>query len=116
MSAKEGLFNVTHTNEAMIWLWRAHNIVNKRLAGDATEDPDHPKVQFPTQSQCRACFSGAEEHSEQAVASFLQRFYGEEAIQLDGVIPRDATAAAAGINQAPLVIIAVMVALMYANE
>ncbi|XP_043232963.1 sulfhydryl oxidase 2-like [Amphibalanus amphitrite] len=94
MSAREGLFNVTHTNEAMIWLWRAHNIVNKRLAGDGTEDPQHPKVQFPTQTQCLACFSG-DTYFEPIIISFLHSFYGKEAMKLDSLTEDEAAAAAA---------------------
>lgn len=32
-----------------------HNAVNHRLQGDITEDPTHPKVLFPSQSQCPDC-------------------------------------------------------------
>ena len=84
MSADEGLFNVKNAEEAMIWLWRAHNIVNKRLAGDYSEDPEHPKVQFPTQTQCPECFSGAE-YDESKVGAFLQRFYDAAVIKKDGL-------------------------------
>ncbi|KAF0292369.1 Sulfhydryl oxidase 1 [Amphibalanus amphitrite] len=115
MSAREGLFDVTHTNEAMVWLWRAHNIVNKRLAGDATEDPKHPKVQFPTQTQCLACFSGPGEHSETEVAAFLQRFYGSATMKLDGLTPPGEASKAAGMGQPPAVFIGVMAVLLYIN-
>ena len=30
-------------NSSVLWLWQAHNRVNKRLKGDLTEDPEHPK-------------------------------------------------------------------------
>ena len=40
---------------AILWLWRAHNSVNKRLASDISTDPAHPKVQFPNQQLCQAC-------------------------------------------------------------
>jgi len=37
---------------AILWLWQAHNRVNKRLANDVSTDPAHPKTQFPTQELC----------------------------------------------------------------
>ena len=92
MSAKNGLFNVTHTDEAVIWLWRAHNTVNERLAGDLTEDPKHPKVQFPTRRQCDTCFSG-EKYFEPAIISFLQGFYSKAAMKLDSLTTDEAVTA-----------------------
>ncbi|CAF2495206.1 unnamed protein product [Rotaria sp. Silwood2] len=40
---------------AIIYLWKIHNRVNKRLHGDDTEDPQHPKIQFPSESLCPNC-------------------------------------------------------------
>lgn len=48
MTARRNMLNVTNKDDAVLWLWSAHNEVNKRLAGDETEDPEFPKVQFPT--------------------------------------------------------------------
>ena len=31
--------------------------VNKRLAGDKTEDPNFPKIQFPSASACPRCMT-----------------------------------------------------------
>ncbi|RWS31728.1 sulfhydryl oxidase 1-like protein [Leptotrombidium deliense] len=39
----------------VLWLWWAHNQVNTRLAGDESEDPSHPKIQFPPLSACSDC-------------------------------------------------------------
>ena len=97
MSAKEGLFDVTKSDEAAIWLWRAHNIVNKRLAGDMTEDPKHPKVQFPTRTQCPACFSG-KKYFEPIIISFLHSFYGKAAMKLDSLTTDEAVAAGRGLQ------------------
>ena len=47
--------NVTSTYQAVMWLWRAHNRVNMRLAGDVTEDPSYPKIQFPSPNMCAVC-------------------------------------------------------------
>lgn len=36
--------NLRYPNSSVMWLWQAHNQVNERLKGDASEDPLHPKV------------------------------------------------------------------------
>lgn len=41
--------------DAVLWLWRTHNAVNRRLSGDQTEDPAAPKVPFPPESLCSEC-------------------------------------------------------------
>lgn len=55
MAQRENIWNVKSNEEAVLWLWSAHNQVNKRLAGDATEDPAFPKLQFPTNKMCSSC-------------------------------------------------------------
>uniref|UniRef100_A0A7G3ACA2 Sulfhydryl oxidase n=1 Tax=Lutzomyia longipalpis TaxID=7200 RepID=A0A7G3ACA2_LUTLO len=58
MARKKRLFSVASQDNAILWLWSAHNEVNRRLAGDATEDPAHPKVQFPSAAECPQCRRG----------------------------------------------------------
>ncbi|KAL6722886.1 hypothetical protein Aduo_017959 [Ancylostoma duodenale] len=41
--------------DVFMYLWRAHNIVNARLQGRDTEDPQFPKMQFPAQFLCSNC-------------------------------------------------------------
>lgn len=55
MAARNKIWNVTSKDEAILWLWSSHNEVNRRLSGDATEDPDHPKIQYPSVDMCPAC-------------------------------------------------------------
>lgn len=55
MAQREHIWNVKSNDEAVLWLWSAHNQVNKRLAGDDTEDPEFPKVQFPDAKLCSPC-------------------------------------------------------------
>lgn len=57
MAKNRQMWNVTDHDEAILWLWAAHNEVNARLAGDITEDPQFPKVQFPTADSCPKCHS-----------------------------------------------------------
>lgn len=45
-----------YKSDAVLYLWEIHNRVNKRLAGDATEDPSAPKIQFPSPEDCPQCF------------------------------------------------------------
>ncbi|XP_022694395.1 sulfhydryl oxidase 2-like isoform X2 [Varroa jacobsoni] len=62
-------------DETVLWLWRAHNKVNKRLAGDPTEDPARPKVQFPPSTLCADCFDSNNNFIESNVLKFLQNHY-----------------------------------------
>jgi len=66
--------SVANNDDAIIWLWRAHNSVNKRLEGEPTEDPQRQKVQFPPQHLCDACWENGTLSNSQ-VLSFLKRFY-----------------------------------------
>ena len=41
---------------AILELWKLHNVVNTRLHKDPiTEDPMHPKIQFPALEDCERC-------------------------------------------------------------
>lgn len=65
-----------HANSSVLWLWKAHNSVNARLAGSSTEDPLSPKIQFPGKSACRSCHGREEsEWQEKEVLKFLQNHY-----------------------------------------
>ncbi|RUS74550.1 hypothetical protein EGW08_017698 [Elysia chlorotica] len=67
---------VTSHTEAVLWLWRRHNQVNKRLHGHESEDPRFPKVQFPPRSVCPQCKSpNGMKWDEEKVFAFLVGFY-----------------------------------------
>ncbi|XP_023164039.2 sulfhydryl oxidase 1 [Drosophila hydei] len=55
MADRRKLFSVATRDEEILWLWAAHNEVNQRLAGDSTEDPQFPKLQFPDLNACPKC-------------------------------------------------------------
>ncbi|KAF5284377.1 hypothetical protein FQR65_LT13564 [Abscondita terminalis] len=55
MATKKDIAGVSSLDTAILWLWMAHNEVNKRLSGDATEDPEFPKIQFPIHERCPTC-------------------------------------------------------------
>lgn len=66
---------LTERDGAVIWLWTSHNRANSHLRGDITEDPNHPKVQFPLPESCRACRLGTS-WNETAVLQYLVEYYG----------------------------------------
>ncbi|CAI2724679.1 unnamed protein product [Schistosoma spindalis] len=43
--------------DTVLWLHAIHNRVNKRLAGQPSEDPTAPKIQFPPSYLCPTCWS-----------------------------------------------------------
>ncbi|XP_053549917.1 sulfhydryl oxidase 1 [Bombina bombina] len=53
--AAESMRSVRSLDSAITWLWERHNRVNKRLAGAKSEDPDFPKIQWPTPELCPFC-------------------------------------------------------------
>ena len=70
--------NVKSFNKAeILWLWEVHNAVNHRLAGDRTEDPEHPKVQFPLRIDCPDCYrrNSRKEFNKDGVYRFMMDFY-----------------------------------------
>ena len=54
--------NVEHEvhshDEAILWLWRAHNKVNKRLSKEPSTDPRYPKIAYPPKDLCTECAYG----------------------------------------------------------
>lgn len=56
MATRRKIWTTPNQDEVILWLWAAHNEVNQRLAGDETEDPKFPKIQFPTSSSCPECY------------------------------------------------------------
>uniref|UniRef100_A0A8C7E5W4 Sulfhydryl oxidase n=1 Tax=Naja naja TaxID=35670 RepID=A0A8C7E5W4_NAJNA len=77
--ARESLESVKSWDEAVLWLWEKHNVVNTRLAGDLSEDPQFPKVQWPTPALCPACHKATQGPSawdKMQVLHFLKQHYG----------------------------------------
>lgn len=73
--ALETLPSVRTPEDTVLWLWRAHNRANKRLSGDASEDPHYPKQQFPPSSVCPKCRTTSGEFEEAEVLRFLTEYY-----------------------------------------
>ncbi|KAM7093454.1 sulfhydryl oxidase 2 isoform 1-T1 [Molossus nigricans] len=77
--AKESMGSVKTPDQAILWLWKKHNLVNSRLAGHLSEDPRFPKVPWPTPDLCPACHEetrGLDSWNEGQVLLFLKQHYG----------------------------------------
>lgn len=85
--AQESMNKVTSLSDAVLWLWSRHNRVNNRLAGDLSEDPHFPKIQWPPPELCPNCHSvkWTGEHSwmQEEVSAFLQNFFSSDRILPD---------------------------------
>ncbi|CAG5119789.1 unnamed protein product [Candidula unifasciata] len=78
---------VHNYKDSVIWLWSAHNKANKRLHGDLSEDPEHPKIEFPSEKMCLQCRIKTSTDAEtqvswhmEKVLEFLVSFYSEKNI------------------------------------
>lgn len=77
--------SVKSPGDEVLWLWKAHNQVNKRLHGDLSEDPKHPKKQFPSKLTCPKCWSkGSDVFNTDEVLKFLMRLYGKNSLSQEG--------------------------------
>ncbi|XP_056387923.1 sulfhydryl oxidase 1 [Hyla sarda] len=84
--AKESMGTVRSLDEAVRWLWLSHNRVNSRLAGDATEDPDFPKIQWPPTELCPDCQKMVDNNmtwGEPAVLSFMMKRFSVNNLSYD---------------------------------
>lgn len=66
---------VKSKKDTIIWLWETHNRVNKRLSGDKHEDPQHPKIQFPSSNSCKLCHGPRGRLNRDKVLEFLVDHY-----------------------------------------
>ncbi|KAF8386788.1 hypothetical protein PRIPAC_75930 [Pristionchus pacificus] len=60
-------------DDVYLYLWKAHNIVNARLKGRDTEDPQFLKYQFPARFLCNNCSAS----EEQTIKPFLLSYYSD---------------------------------------
>ncbi|XP_023556009.1 sulfhydryl oxidase 2 [Octodon degus] len=82
--AVESLDTVKTADQAVLWLWRRHNAVNSRLAGQLSEDPKFPKVPWPTPDLCPACHEevkGLDSWHEGQVLAFLKQHYSSSNLE-----------------------------------
>lgn len=94
MANNRKIWSTASKDDAILWLWSSHNVVNKRLAGDETEDPLFPKIQFPTKESCEKCYR--EQHGiitdtneinwdKQAVLEFLKNIHNPQNLSRFGI-------------------------------
>ncbi|XP_054645250.1 sulfhydryl oxidase 1 [Dunckerocampus dactyliophorus] len=85
--AKESLTEVNTYSAAILWLWSRHNRVNNRIAGSLSEDPNFPKIQWPSPDMCKACHTvkdnGEHRWNNEQVLPFLQTYFSAERILTD---------------------------------
>ncbi|XP_071343912.1 sulfhydryl oxidase 1 [Trachinotus anak] len=85
--ARESLVEVSTLSSAVLWLWSRHNRVNNRLAGDLSEDPNFPKIQWPSPEMCEACHTvkenGDHRWNQDQVLPFLLSYFSSNSILKD---------------------------------
>uniref|UniRef100_A0A6P4FKH9 Sulfhydryl oxidase n=1 Tax=Drosophila rhopaloa TaxID=1041015 RepID=A0A6P4FKH9_DRORH len=84
MAKRRQIESVRTHDEEILWLWAAHNEVNKRLAGDPTEDPKFPKVQFPLREHCPKCRKSNGWNTAE-VLKYLKRLYNIKKVSFYGL-------------------------------
>jgi len=82
LEMSENIILLQSKKEAVIWLWEAHNKVNKRVAEQESlygGDPSFPKVEWPTKHQCPSCYKegwiSGEGLEKGEVYQYLLRYY-----------------------------------------
>uniref|UniRef100_A0A158P986 Sulfhydryl oxidase n=1 Tax=Angiostrongylus cantonensis TaxID=6313 RepID=A0A158P986_ANGCA len=73
---KHKLAQVSTRDEMVMWFWRVHNFVNKRLSGSPSDDPLFRKRQFPPPVLCAQCYDVSGAFDETQVLYFLRTYYG----------------------------------------
>eukprot|EP01025_Chloroclados_australasicus_P043417 TRINITY_DN4643_c0_g2_i1.p1 TRINITY_DN4643_c0_g2~~TRINITY_DN4643_c0_g2_i1.p1 ORF type:complete len:509 (-),score=54.13 TRINITY_DN4643_c0_g2_i1:1998-3524(-) len=82
---------ISSRRDAVMWMWMAHNKVNKRLVEEekkeGTGDPQYPKVQWPPLSLCLDCYETNNQQDPQwsypHVYQFLMHYYGNIEVDLE---------------------------------
>ncbi|KAI5610404.1 sulfhydryl oxidase 1 [Silurus asotus] len=85
--AQENMDHVTTHTVAVLWLWSRHNRVNARLAGELSEDPHFPKVQWPPPDLCPSCHTlksnGDHAWVQNKTLAFLRNYYSAQHLSND---------------------------------
>jgi len=111
--------NVSSHDDSVLWLWKAHNKVNARLHLDPTEDPHHPKIQFPNPEMCSDCWKEGQTWDTPGVLNFLHGMYKnisyilpEELVLEDNALKTKAPPSSAPLNKSIDVLIVWLTALL----
>ncbi|XP_026105751.1 sulfhydryl oxidase 1-like [Carassius auratus] len=85
--AQESMDHVTSLSAAVLWLWSRHNRVNNGLAGELSEDPHFPKIQWPSPELCPSCHglkkTGEHHWDQKEVLTFLRHYFSSAHILMD---------------------------------
>ncbi|XP_029003372.1 sulfhydryl oxidase 1 [Betta splendens] len=85
--ARESMVGVRTAPAAAAWLWSRHNVVNNRLAGALSEDPNFPKIQWPSPEMCPSCHTvdanGDHKWNDKEVLRFLPSYFSASGILTD---------------------------------
>ncbi|KAG8003678.1 LIM/homeobox protein Lhx4 [Nibea albiflora] len=85
--ARESMVEVDSTSSAVLWLWSRHNRVNNRIAGALSEDPNFPKIQWPSPEMCPTCHTvrdnGDHKWNKEQVLPFLMSYFSSSGILTD---------------------------------
>ena len=84
MYKKDDGKSINTKDGAVKWLWKAHNKVNLRIKGSLTEDPTHPKEQFPSSLSCPKCWKG-NQFDENQVMDYLKVLYSKYNLSKKGL-------------------------------
>lgn len=83
MKISEGMDQVTTHEDEILWLWATHNKMNRKLAGDGTEDRKFPKVEYPSKELCDECMD--QTWNNASVLSFLRGIYDLKSMSFFGL-------------------------------
>uniref|UniRef100_A0A0C9PXU2 Sulfhydryl oxidase n=2 Tax=Fopius arisanus TaxID=64838 RepID=A0A0C9PXU2_9HYME len=87
MANRRNYSAVMTPDDAILWLWEAHNEVNQRLSSDYTEDPVYPKIQYPSWKHCNTCRHGNASWNLQEVLHYLKNKYSRIILSNQPVLP-----------------------------
>ncbi|XP_017073412.2 sulfhydryl oxidase 1-like [Drosophila eugracilis] len=85
MAVRRNMSAVNTYDEEILWLWAAHNEVNQRIAGDTTEDPKFPKIQFPNAENCPTCRDANSQWRTDEVLKYLKNLYDIKNVSFYGL-------------------------------
>ncbi|XP_016977935.2 LOW QUALITY PROTEIN: sulfhydryl oxidase 1 [Drosophila rhopaloa] len=82
--------DISNKDAQILWLWEAHNNINRQLAGGSTEDPKFPKIQFPSKKDCPSCRDHQSKWRMDEVLKYLKHIYCQENLSWFGMASANA--------------------------
>jgi thiol oxidase len=73
--------SIISKRDGILWLWRTHNKVNKRLAEELDKmnkgDPRFPHIQWPTKNLCNDCANESSWDEDKVYSFLFDHYHGE---------------------------------------